>query len=181
MTDILPERIEDRDAVETLFDLTFAPGRANLSSYQLRVGVAPVTKLCRIARDEFDMVVGAIRYWPILIGAPGSETEIESLLLGPVAVHPTRQSEGLGSRLIVDSLSQAATLGWRACLLVGDEPYYRRFGFRRALAERIEFPAPTNPKRVLGLELTPDALAEAVGPVRRWRDEAACDAPRRRG
>ena len=118
-------------------------------------------------------MIGAIRYWPIRIGAPDAPGAIEALLLGPVAVHPTRQSEGLGARLILQSLERARDLGWRACLLVGDEPYYGRFGFRRALARRIDFPAPTNPRRVLGLELAPGALAEARGPARSWNDGAA--------
>lgn len=156
--------------MEALFDLAFAPGRANLSSYRLRVGVDPVAALCLIAKDEFNAVVGAIRYWPIRIGEEDAEFQAEALLLGPVAVHPTRQSEGLGSRLILDSLEKAAALGWRACLLVGDEPYYGRFGFRQALTQDIEFPSPTNPKRVLALELTPGALEGARGPVRRWAE-----------
>lgn len=169
-TDISPERPEDKDQVEALFDVAFAPGRANLSSYQLRVGAPPVAALCLAARDEFDMIIGAIRYWPIRIGAPGAE--IPALLLGPVAVHPTRQSEGLGARLILDSLERARALGWRAVLLVGDEPYYRRFGFKRALAEAIDFPQPTNPARILGLEIVPGALHGVAGPARPWTDPA---------
>lgn len=170
MTSLETEQSDDFEAVEMLYDLTFAPGRLHLSSYRLRQGVSPVPELCIVARDEWGVVIGAIRYWPIRIGAPGGSGELEALLLGPVAVHPTRQSEGLGAQLILVSLERAAELGWRACLLVGDEPYYGRFGFRRALAERIAFPEPTNPRRVLGFELVPGALAEAAGPVRRWID-----------
>lgn len=173
MTEFEHEQSEDRDAVEALFDLAFAPGRSLLSSYRLRIGAEPVADLCLIARDEFGSIVGAIRYWPIRIGSPGDPDEVQALLLGPVAVHPTRQSEGLGARLILSSLEKAAELGWTACLLVGDEPYYRRFGFRRALVERVAFPNPTNPKRVLGLELVPGALARAKGPARAWADGAS--------
>ena len=74
-------------------DLAFAPGRAALSSYRLRDGVEPVAELCLVARDEYDALAGAIRYWPVRVGAAGHA----ALLLGPVAVHPTRQGEGLGA------------------------------------------------------------------------------------
>ena len=170
MSELEHETSEDRDAVEALFDLAFAPGRSLLSSYRLRIGSDPVPELCLVARDAFGAVVGAIRYWPIRIGAAGGEDEVEALLLGPLAVHPTRQSEGLGARLIFESLETARRLGWRACVLVGDEEYYTRFGFRRAHAERIDFPPPTNPKRVLALELAPGALETVSGPARPWVD-----------
>ncbi|MEM6467148.1 MAG: GNAT family N-acetyltransferase, partial [Pseudomonadota bacterium] len=65
---LLPETENDSDEVEWLFDTAFAPGRTALSSYRLRDGIAPVAKLSRIARDEFDVIGGAVRYWPIRIG-----------------------------------------------------------------------------------------------------------------
>ena len=71
--------------------------------------------------------------------------------LGPVAVHPTHQGEGLGALLINESLAEARRLGWERVMLVGDAPYYARFGFRKL--EGVEMPPPTNPDRVLGLEL----------------------------
>ena len=71
--------------VEAFYDLCFAPGREALSSYRLRDGVAPVGPLCLTLRDREGILVGAIRYWPVRVGGQ------EALLLGPVAVHPTRQ------------------------------------------------------------------------------------------
>ena len=68
---LLPERPHDLDEVEALYDLTFAPGRQALSSYRLREGVEPVAQLCRIARDEYDALAGAIRFWPVRIGDAG--------------------------------------------------------------------------------------------------------------
>lgn len=143
--------------VEGLMDLCFAPGRTALSSYRLRDGVEPVRPLCLVVRDGDGTLAGAIRYWPIMAaGRP-------ALLLGPVAVHPTRQGEGLGGLLIRESLAEARRLGWARVMLVGDAPYYHRFGFRKL--PDIVMPPPTNPDRVLGLELRPGAWMGAVGHV----------------
>jgi predicted N-acetyltransferase YhbS len=167
MFDIEEERDEDYEEVEYLFDLTFAPGRTALSSYRLREGVEPVARLCLLARDEFGAVGGAIRCWPVRIGEAGHA----ALLLGPVAVHPTRQGEGLGGALIKESLARAREDGWTRVVLVGDEPYYRRFGFTRAAARSLDYPPPTNPDRLLARELAPGAMAGVAGMIRKWTPE----------
>jgi predicted N-acetyltransferase YhbS len=164
MFEVRREEARDSDEVEFLFDLAFAPGREALSSYRLRAGVEPVSELCHVARDPFSLA-GAIRYWPVRIGQAGDP----ALLLGPVAVHPTRQGEGIGAVLIGDSLALARDLGWRRVILVGDEPYYGRFGFERRLAEGLSFPPPTNPNRLLARELAPDAMVGVNGQVQPWR------------
>ena len=151
------ERAEDWWEVEALLDLCFAPGRSALSSYRLRDGVAPVAALCLTLRDETGTLAAAIRYRPARVGtAP-------ALLLGPVAVHPTRQGEGLGGLLIHESLAEARRLGWERVMLVGDAPYYSRFGFAKLAG--VVMPPPTNPDRVLGLDLRPGAWAGVTGPV----------------
>jgi len=154
------EQTDDWWEVEALYDLCFAPGREALSSYRLRDGINPVEGLALIARDPQGVLGGAIRYWPVLISAQ------PALLLGPVAVHPTRQGEGLGALLIRDSLTRAKALGWSRVLLVGDAPYYSRFGFQRL--DGVIMPPPTNPQRVLGRDLKPDAWPGVRGKVRRW-------------
>ena len=145
--------------VEALYDLCFAPGREALSSYRLRDDVLPVADLCRVVRDGAGILAGAIRYWPVRIGTA------RALLLGPVAVHPTHQGEGLGALLMRDSLERAAALGWERGILVGDAPYYSRFGFAKLAS--VEMPPPTNPERVLGLELRPGAWETVAGKVAR--------------
>jgi predicted N-acetyltransferase YhbS len=167
------ETPHDSAEVEYLFDLAFAPGRTALSSYRLRDGVGPVAELSLIARDDYDSLAGAIRYWPVRIGAAGTP----ALLLGPVAVHPTRQGEGLGALLIADSLERAAGLGWTRVVLVGDEPYYRRFGFSRDAARALDYPPPTNPDRLLARALVPGAFDGVDGMVRRWSEAASDAAP----
>jgi len=131
-----------------------------LSSYRLRDDVDPVSELSLTARDPDGILGGAIRFWPVHVGAH------DALLLGPVAVHPTRQGEGLGGLLIRGSLNRAARMGWDRVLLVGDAPYYARFGFDK-LAD-VEMPPPTNPARVLGNALTPGAWDGVAGRVTRW-------------
>lgn len=159
------EQPEDGWEVEALFDLAFAPGREALSSYRLRDGVPPIAPLCLVARDREGVLAGAIRVWPVRIGDKGHP----AVLLGPVAVHPTRQGEGIGGLMIRAVLDKAAALGWERMLLVGDEPYYRRFGFTKA--EGIRFPPPTNPERLLAHSLVPDAWEGVTGEVRKWTEQ----------
>lgn len=151
---------EETDAdwweVEALYDLCFAPGRTALSSYRLRDGVAPVRPLCLVLRED-GVLAAVIRYWPVQVGGR------RVLLLGPVAVHPTRQGEGLGGLLMLESLAEARRLGWERVLLVGDAPYYSRFGFEKLAG--VVMPPPTNPDRVLGLDLVPGAWQGVQGDV----------------
>ena len=159
MYELAEETAEDWWEVEQLYDLCFAPGRTALSSYRLRDGVPPVPGLSLVARDAEGILGGAIRYWPVLVGSA------PALLLGPVAVHPTRQGEGLGGLLIRESLARARAQGWARVMLVGDAPYYRRFGFEKLLG--VVMPPPTNPDRVLGQALQPGAWGGIAGSVTR--------------
>jgi len=152
------EQSADWWEVEALYDLCFAPGREALSSYRLRDGVPPVAHLCVLARDRDGSVAAAVRFWPVSVGGA------DALLLGPIAVHPTHQGEGLGAFLIRDSLARAREAGWQRVILVGDAPFYRRFGFEVNTA--LEMPPPTNPERVLSLALGPGAWQGVAGPVK---------------
>ena len=159
---LAPEVADDWWEVEALYDLSFAPGRSALSSYRLRDDVDPIAQLCLTARDGDGVLAGAVRNWPVRIGAN------EAVLLGPIAVHPTRQGEGLAALLIWRCLDLAKTLGWERMILVGDEPYYGRFGFKK-LAD-VEMPPPTNPDRLLALELVSGAWSNVSGVVERAID-----------
>ncbi len=159
MFTLRPETPDDWWEVENLYDTCFAPGRSALSSYRLRDDVPPVDGLCVVARDSDGILGAAIRYWPVLVGNE------EALLLGPIAVHPTAQGEGLGSSLIRDTLARAAEAGHKRVILVGDAPYYARFGFAPLIG--VKMPPPTNPDRVLGIELVPGAWQTTKGSVSR--------------
>ena len=158
------EEPEDWWEVEALYDTCFAPGRQALSSYRLRSG-PPVAALCQVVRDEAGQVGAAIRYWPVQVGGQ------RALLLGPIAVHPTAQGEGLGGMLIRETLSMAAQQGEARVLLVGDAPYYGRFGFERLGG--VEMPRPTNPDRVLGRALVNGAWDGLRGAVEPWTEKTA--------
>lgn len=120
----------DGPQIETLLDTAFGCDRQKKISYRYRDGVAPVRDLCMVALED-GQLVGTIRYWPILLaGAP-------ALLLGPVATDPSRRSLGIGRALIAPTLGRAESLGWNLVLLVGDPPYYRRFGFTVAPSEVV--------------------------------------------
>ena len=143
--------------VEALYDLCFAPGRSALSSYRLRDDVLPVAPLCLTARDGDGILAGVVRNWPVRVGGQ------DALLLGPIAVHPTRQGEGLASLLMTDCIARATQLGWARMMLVGDAPYYQRYGFHRLSG--VVMPPPTNPARVLGVALVPGAWDGVTGDV----------------
>ena len=157
------ESPEDGWEVEALLDTAFAPGRTSLSSYRLRAG-PPVAALCHVARDDLGILAGAIRFWPVRVGAA------PALLLGPVAVHPTRQGEGLGAFLIEESLDEARR-DWDRVLLVGDAAYYGRFQFARL--PEILMPPPTDPARVLGRALAPGSWDGIAGEVTAWNHDTA--------
>ena len=161
------ETPQDWWEVEALYDLCFAPGREALSSYRLRDGVRPVADLCLLLRDDSG-VAAAIRFWPVQVGGQ------DVLLLGPIAVHPTHQGEGLGGWLMRESLTRAAQAGWARVLLVGDLPYYQRFGFQRI--DGVGMPPPTDPARVLALELTPGAWEGVRGAVTKYPGASASGA-----
>lgn len=161
MYHLAEESAADWWEVEALYDLCFAPGRSALSSYRLREGVERIGPLCLVLRDGQGILAAVIRYWPVEVaGQP-------ALLLGPVAVHPTRQGEGLGGLLVTESLARARRQGWARVILVGDAPYYRRFGFTRLTG--VDMPPPTNPERVLGLALQDGAWDGLYGKVTRAR------------
>lgn len=150
---------QDHDAVEHLLDLSFGSDRHSKTSYRLREGNAPVAGLSLVVRDPGVVLSGTISFWPLAIGP----NETPALLLGPLAVHPDRQKLGIGLQLMRDGLGRAKAMGHALVLLVGDEPYYARLGFRKLPEGLISLPGPVNPDRFLYLELKPGALDGVSG------------------
>lgn len=158
------EQPHHADAVERLLDISFGSDRLAKTAYRLRDGVPPVADLSLVSLDPATGALdGTLRFWPVLVGGL-----TPTLLLGPIAVSPDRRSEGLGAALIRNGLNRAAARGWRSVVLVGDAPYYARFGFTRALTLDMAMPGPVDYDRFLGLELVPGALRGAAGTLMSW-------------
>jgi len=156
----VPERPHTVAARERLLDLAFGPARRAKTSERLREGRMPAPGLAISALDGRTLV-GTVRLWSVDAG-PGRP----ALLLGPLAVDPALRGEGIGTRLMKDALAEAARRGHGAVLLVGDAPYYERFGFSAELTGDLALPGPYERERFLGLELVSGALEGASGLVR---------------
>ncbi len=155
---IADERARDHVAREQLLDACFGEERFAKTCERLREGRLPARHLALIAKDK-GVSVGTLRFWHVRAG------DVDALLLGPLAVAPSHRERGLGGALMRTGLARARALGHKAVLLVGDEPYYNRFGFSRALAERLDLPGFYEPSRFLAHELVQGALAPAQGMV----------------
>ncbi|WP_084679341.1 GNAT family N-acetyltransferase [Methylocystis sp. ATCC 49242] len=169
---ILDETQADAPAREALLDAAFGPARFLKTCERLREGRRPAPGLALMAKDDEGELIATIRLWPIFAGG-----RRPALLLGPLAVAEHARSLGLGGEMIRASLARAEALGHRAVLLVGDEPYYRRFGFERRFTEKLALPGPVERARFLGLELAPGALEGARGRVTAAPDLAPVGLP----
>ena len=152
------ERPRDAAAREALLDASFGPSRFAKTCERLREGRLAAEGLSLVAVDGA-AVVGTLRFWHVECG------RTPALMLGPLAVAASHRSAGIGGALITHGLRRAARLGHGGVVLVGDAPYYARFGFARAPVERLALPGPVDLARFLGLELRPGGFAGARGRV----------------
>jgi predicted N-acetyltransferase YhbS len=150
---------EDSAEIRALHARAFGPGRFARTAYRLREGIAMFSPYCRVCRID-GRLAAAVRFTPILIGGRG-----DALLLGLLAVEPAFANQGHGRGLVGEALEKARAAGIALVLLVGDEPYYGRLGFKPVPRGRIKLPGPVNPARLLAVELVPDALARFSGLV----------------
>lgn len=149
----------DAAAIERLLDLSFGTDRHEKTAQRLRDGRLPADGLAFAAREDGELV-GTITLWNVEAGCGRP-----ALLLGPVAVDCAVRNLGIGRSLVLHALNQAAVRGHQAVILVGDAPYYGRFGFERRFTCGLMMPGPVDADRFLGLELVSGALAGASGPV----------------
>jgi predicted N-acetyltransferase YhbS len=157
MITIRNERPADVAAREALLDVSYGPVRFAKASERLREGRLPADGLS-LAAVEHGRLVGTVRLWHVTAG-PGCP----ALLLGPLAVHPQCRNRGIGTALVRRALGRARLLGHRIILLVGDAPYYGRFGFSADNTGELWMPGRYDRHRLLALELVPGALAGARG------------------
>jgi predicted N-acetyltransferase YhbS len=156
---ILPETVDDALAIERLHERTFGPGRYARSAFRIREGRGHLLELSFTARIG-SLLVGSLRLTPICIG------ETPALLLGPLTVEPPFRERGVGSTLISRALNEAGTKGHRLVLLVGDEPFYAKSGFKRIAKGQVKMPGPVDPTRLLVAELVPGAFDGVQGLIR---------------
>lgn len=147
-------------AVSALSARAFGPGRFARTAYRVREGMEPVAELSLTGWHE-GRLAGSIRFTAVSVGG-----EEGALLLGPLVVAPEFVGRGCGRRLVREGLERAAKLGYRVVLLVGNMPYYARFGFTPVPAGQVTFPGPVDPGRILAVELVAGALAGYRGMVR---------------
>lgn len=148
----------DSAAIERLHERAFGPGRFARTAFRLREGV-PADPGLSYAAHVGTFLVGSVRVTPVAAGAR------PALMLGPLTVDPAFEGRGIGAALMETSIASAREAGHDLILLIGDAPYYARFGFKVVPPGQLVLPGPADPSRFLALELAEGVLAERKGPV----------------
>ncbi|SEH81636.1 Predicted N-acetyltransferase YhbS [Rhizobium tibeticum] len=152
-------------ARENLLDRAMGPNRRKKSSEKIRRGRVPADGLALVARDRDGHVIGTVRLWNVEAGVNAEGTPIDALLLGPLAVVSSFEGKGVGSALMRAAVLEAKNRGHGAILLVGDAPYYERFGFFAEKAQHLVMPGPFERSRFLALALIEGWLDGAAGMI----------------
>jgi len=155
---IRAERASDAVAREALLDACFGENRQMRTCQRLRDGRAPAEGLVLSAVSE-GRLVGTVRLWHVSAGG------IPALMLGPLAVEDSSRKLGVGAALMDHALAAATARGHRAVILLGDAPYYARFGFSASKTSELSLPGPFERDRLLGLDLVEGALDGAWGMI----------------
>jgi len=156
---ISPETVNDAHAIERLHERTFGPGRFVLSAYRLREHVDHLLDLSFTAHIG-TLLVGSVRQLPVCVG------DTAALLLGPLTVEQPFRKHGIGRALLDRSLADARAKDHRLVLLVGDEAYYSRVGFKPVAKGRAIMPGPVDNRRLLVAELVDGAFEGVSGAIR---------------
>jgi len=155
---IRAERASDVAAREALLDASFGDNRHLRTCQRLRDGQPPAQGLAfSVVREG--RLIGTVRLWHVSAGG------VPALVLGPLAVDPSCRKLGIGTALVQRALAAAKARGHGAVLLLGDAPYYTRFGFSARKAGELRLPGPFERDRLLGLELREGALDGASGMI----------------
>jgi hypothetical protein len=155
---IRAERASDVVAREALLDACFGENRHQRTCQRLRDGRAPAEGLALSAVHE-GRLVGTVRLWHVSAGGR------PALMLGPLAVDAASRKLGLGAALMGQALAAARARGHGAVILLGDAPYYARFGFSAEKTGELLLPGPFERGRLLGFELSAGALDGAWGMI----------------
>lgn len=137
----------DLPAIDTLLDARFGPARRNRTAYRLREGCDPIATLSFVARED-DALVGSLQCWPLALRSPAGDIR-PLILLGPVAVAADREGQGIASALMQAAIAAADAAGAPPILLIGDAPFYGRFGFSADATAGWQLPGPVDRARLL--------------------------------
>ena len=163
---ILPETADDALAIERLHERTFGPGRFARTAYRVRERITHQLALSFTARIG-TLLVGSVRLSPIRVG------DTPALLLGPLTIEPPFRGRGIAIKMLERALSEARRAGHRLVVLVGDEPYYAKVGFKRIPRRQVTMPGPVDPARLLVAELAEGAFEGVSGPIQPDWDQGA--------
>ena len=142
MAEMVPLLSAPPTAIEALLDAAFGEDRHQRTAYRLRTDSEPIASLSFAIIDN-EQPIASIQCWSVQIGVA------RLILVGPVAVHPDRQNEGHGNRLMLAMIKAAQDLGEPPMVLVGDAEYYGRFGFSADATAGWKMPGPWEPRRLL--------------------------------
>jgi predicted N-acetyltransferase YhbS len=158
---IRAERASDVVAREALLDACFGLNRHTRTCQRLRDGRAPAEGLALsvVRQGKQGRLVGTVRLWHVSAGG------VPALVLGPLAVDASCRDLGIGAALMTHALTAAKARGHGAVILLGDAPYYARFGFSALKTGELSLPGPFERDRLLGLELREAALDGASGMI----------------
>ena len=149
----------DLPAISELQGRVCGPGRFARAAYRVREGTPKITRFCHVA-EKGNRLIASLRMTDVTIGGtPGAA------LLGPLAVEPEYRGQGYGRQLVAEAMEDAKAAGVKLVVLVGDVPYYGRFGFAPVPMGQIVLPGPANPARILAAELIEGALQNYRGVV----------------
>lgn len=155
-----PHEIDERNA---LLARAMAPDWRTKTSEKLRHGRLPAANLAFVAKNRAGHILGTVRLWNIKAGIDREGRAIDALLLGPLAVDPAAEGAGIGTALMLRAIEKARRNDHGAILLVGDAPYYERFGFSTDKTGTLMMPGPFARDRLLALELKAGWLDGAAG------------------
>ena len=159
---IRPAKKNDILKINVLLDQSFGVDRQEKTAYRLRDAVPEVEKLSFVGHID-GVLKGSLQFWPILL--QNGDEAVQALLLGPIAVDEDCRGQGFGLKLMEHGLAVAKKLGHQRVILVGDEAYYQKVGFSRALGMGLEMPGPVETDRLLGQELVPGAMDGITGMI----------------
>lgn len=141
-THLTLELPEHEHRVDALSEIAFGPGRFTRTAFKIREGVRHEPNLSFVLFYKNELI-GSVRLTKIKIG------DAPSLLLGPLVVSPEHKNAGFGKQLMERAVQESRKKGHGSILLVGDAPYYERFGFMPVPRGNITLPGPVDYDRLL--------------------------------